>query len=156
MDVDPPRWLEQEEQESWNAFAYLLTQLPAALETQMHRDAGLTHFEYMVLAALSSDPEDTLRLSRIAHYTGATLTRLSNVVIKLEKRGLLHRSPDPDDGRATRATLTDRGRAALTAAAPGHVAEVRRLVFDPLTAAQQRQLRAISERILRAIDPDRP
>ena len=39
-------------------------------------------------------------------------------------------------------------------AAPGHVQEVRRLVFDPLTKTQSRQLREIGRRITRAIDPD--
>ncbi len=40
------------------------------------------------------------------------------------------------------------------ATAPGHVAAVRRLVFDPLTKAQHRQLRDIGRRVVRAIDPD--
>jgi hypothetical protein len=40
--------------------------------------------------------------------------------------------------------------------APGHVEEVQRLVFDPLTITQQRQLRAIAERIAAAVDPGRP
>jgi hypothetical protein len=42
----------------------------------------------------------------------------------------------------------------VTEAAPGHVQEVRRLVFDPLTKTQSRQLREIGRRIMRAIDPD--
>jgi hypothetical protein len=42
----------------------------------------------------------------------------------------------------------------VTQAAPGHVEEVRRLVFDPLTKAQTRQLREIGRRIMRAIDQD--
>jgi hypothetical protein len=41
----------------------------------------------------------------------------------------------------------------VTQAAPGHVQEVRRLVFDPLTKSQSRQLREIGRRIIRAIDP---
>jgi hypothetical protein len=36
---------------------------------------------------------------------------------------------------------------AIVEAAPGHVAEVRRLVFDRLTTAQQKQLREIGRRI---------
>jgi hypothetical protein len=42
----------------------------------------------------------------------------------------------------------------VTQAAPAHVEEVRRLVFDPLTKAQARQLHAIGQRIIRAIEPD--
>ena len=66
----------------------------------------------------------------------------------------MRRTPDPADGRYTLATLTDQGQAKVTQAAPGHVREVRRLVFDPLTKTQSRQLREIGRRITRAIDPD--
>jgi hypothetical protein len=40
------------------------------------------------------------------------------------------------------------------ATAPGHIREVRRLVFDPLTRAQQRHTCDIAQRIMRAIDPN--
>jgi hypothetical protein len=50
--------------------------------------------------------------------------------------------------------LTDQGWAKVTEAAPGHVEEVRCLVFDPLTKAQSRQPREIAWRIMRAIGPD--
>lgn len=147
-----PRWLDADEQQQWYALAYLLTQLPAALEAQMQREAGIAHFDYMVMATLSVAPERTLRMSELAHYVGSALTRLSNVVIRLEKRGWVHRHPDPSDGRATLATLTDDGMDKVAAAAPGHVEAVRRLVFDPLTKAQQRQLGAASQRILGALN----
>ncbi|MFF0216106.1 hypothetical protein [Streptomyces vinaceus] len=41
----------------------------------------------------------------------------------------------------------------VVATAPGHVEEVRRLVFDPLTQTQQRTLRTIGHRVNQAIDP---
>ncbi|MFD0359892.1 MarR family winged helix-turn-helix transcriptional regulator [Nocardia sp. GCM10030253] len=151
-----PRWLDPEEQRIWHAFAYALVRLPAALDAQMQRDADISHFDYLVLSALSSMPEHTLRMSQLAHYTGGTLSRLSNVVAKLEKRGWVRREPDPSDGRYTLAILTTEGQDKVVASAPAHVEEVRRFVFDPLTRAQQRQLGATSERILHAIDPDRP
>lgn len=145
------RWLDGDEQQQWYAFAYVLTQLPAALEAQMQREAGIAHFDYVVMSALSGMPERTLRMSELAQYAGSTITRLSNVVIRLEKRGWVRRHPDPSDGRATLATLTDEGMDKVTATAPGHVDAVRRLVFDPLTKAQQRQLGAVSQRILDAL-----
>ncbi|MER7282251.1 MarR family transcriptional regulator [Dactylosporangium sp. NPDC000244] len=109
-----------------------------------------------VLAGLSMAPGRTLRMSVLAQFAEGTLPRLSQVVARLEKRGLVTRRPDPDDGRYTLATLTDEGWAIVVATAPGHVAEVRRLVFDPLTKAQLRQLRAAGERIARAADPGAP
>ncbi|MEV0779056.1 MarR family winged helix-turn-helix transcriptional regulator [Streptomyces sp. NPDC050433] len=151
-DTSGPRWLDTDEQQQWYAFAYMLTQLPAALEARMQRDTGIAHFEYVVLSALSTAPERTLRMSEVAQYAGSTLSRLSNVVIRLEKRGWVRRRPDPSDGRATLASLTDDGVDKVTAAAPSHVDAVRQLVFDPLTKAQQRQLGAASQRILGALD----
>ena len=99
-------------------------------------------------------PGRTLRMSALAAQAGGSLPRLSQVAARLEQRGWVRRTPDPADGRYTLVTLTGQGQAKVTQAAPGHVQEVRRLVLDPLTKAQSRQLREISRRIIRAIDPD--
>ncbi|MEV6205633.1 hypothetical protein [Kitasatospora sp. NPDC051914] len=61
---------------------------------------------------------------------------------------------DAEDGRYTLALLTPSGWGKVVATALGHVAEVRRLVFDPLTRAQQRRLRDIGRRVTTAVDPD--
>jgi DNA-binding MarR family transcriptional regulator len=155
-DEGEPRWLDTEEQQSWYALAYALIRLPAALDAQLQRDAGISHFEYLVLSGLSMMPGRTQRMSDLALYTASTLSRLSNVVGRLEKRGWVCRSPDPADGRYTLATLTDEGWAKVTDSAPAHAGEVRRLVFDPLTRAQQQQMGRIAQRILKAIDPEMP
>ena len=149
-----PRWLDAEESQAWRALAKTLERLPAALDAQLRRDAGISHFEYQVLALLSEAPGRTLRMSELAMWVGSSLPRLSQVVARLEQRGWVRRTPDPADGRYTLATLTGHGQAKVTQAAPGHVQEVRRLVFDPLTKTQSRQLREIGRRITRAIDPD--
>jgi DNA-binding MarR family transcriptional regulator len=155
-DTTEPHWLDDDERQHWNAFAYVLTQLPAALEAQMQRDAGISQFDYVVMSALSMAPERSLRMSEVAQYAGSTLSRLSNVVGRLEKRGWVRRHPDPSDGRSTLASLTDDGMDKVVAAAPGHIDAVRRLIFDPLTKAQQRQLGAVSQRILGALQAPCP
>jgi len=153
MDApEEPRWLDAEESQAWRALVKTLAVLPAALDTQLRRDSGISHFEYQVLALLSEAPDRTLRMSELAMWAGSSLPRLSQVVTRLEQRGWVRRTPDPADGRYTLATLTDQGQAKVTQAAPGHVGEVRRLVFDPLTKTQSRQLREIGQRIIRAID----
>ncbi|HEY4457644.1 MAG TPA: MarR family transcriptional regulator [Pseudonocardiaceae bacterium] len=155
MDVSPePRWLDAEEVQVWLALAGTLIKLPSALDAQLRRDAGMTHFEYQVLAMLSQVPGRTMRMSELAQRTEGSLPRLSQVVARHEQRGWVRRTADPEDGRYTLAILTDDGFAKVTDAAPGHVAEVRRLVFDPLTKAQTRQLREIGQRITRAVDSD--
>ena len=155
MDIPrEPRWLDAEEGQAWLALASTLIRLPSALDTQLHRDAGISHYEYQALAMLSQEPDRTLRMSVLATRTEGSLPRLSQVVARLEQRGWIRRIPDPADGRYTLAILTDEGWAKVAEAAPGHVEEVRRLVFDPLTKAQSRQLREICRRIMRAIDQD--
>jgi len=149
-----PRWLDAEESQAWRALAKTLVRLPAALDAQLRRDAGISHFEYQVLALLSQAPDRTLRMSELATQAGGSLPRLSQVIARLEQRGWIRRTPDPADGRYTLATLTGQGQEKVTQAAPGHVQEVRRLVFDPLTKTQSRQLREIGRRITRATDPD--
>ncbi len=147
------RWLDTEERAAWLSLLSVLIKLPAALEAQLQRDSGLSHFEYNVLAGLSEAPEGSLRMSVLAAHADGSLPRLSQVIARLERRGLVRRTPDPDDGRYTLAVLTDAGRDAVVAAAPGHVEAVRNLIFDPLTKAKTRQLRDICLRILSAIDP---
>lgn len=152
--MSEPRWLDPDERESWLQLARLLVRLPAALDAQLRRDADLTHFDYQVLAALSERDDRSLRMSTLASYADGSLSRLSQVVARLEGRGFVERSPDPDDGRYTVARLTDAGWDKIVASAPAHVEEVRRLVLDPLTPAQVEQLRAIGDRINGAIDTD--
>jgi len=152
MDTEP-RWLDGDEQQTWKAVMSLFLRLPGALDAQLERDAGISHFEYQVLAGLSMSPERTLRMSVLAAFAEGSLSRLSQVVGRLEKRGWVRRTPDPADGRYTLAALTDDGWDKVRATAPGHVEAVRRYVIDPLTKAQQRQLREIGRRVTRAIDP---
>ncbi len=153
---DDTRWLDPEERVAWVGLMTILLRVPAALDRQLRSSAGMTHFDYQVLVILSETTDRTLRMSQLAEMTEGSLPRLSQVVTRLEKAGWLERRPDPDDGRSTLASLTDAGFDALAAAAPGHVEEVRRLVFDPLTRAQVGQLARIANRILDApgVGPD--
>ncbi|MBD0862539.1 MarR family transcriptional regulator [Gordonia sp. zg691] len=111
------------------------------------RDAQLTHFEYEVMSALSEAPERTLRMSELAELSYGSLSRLSHVVGRLEKRGWVERHACPDDGRFTNAVLTESGWAKVVETAPGYLANVRELVVDRLTRTQIRQLAAIGKRI---------
>lgn len=147
------RWLSADEHQAWLALVGVMMRIPPALDAQLQRDAGLSHFEYMVLSGLSEAPARTRRMSDLAGFTEAGLPRLSQVVGRLEKRGWVERSADPSDGRITLATLTNDGWEKVVQTAPGHVDAVRALVFDPLTKAQSRQLGDIGRRIMRAIDP---
>ena len=151
-----PEWLSEEELEAWRAVAMLLFRLPAVLDRQLLRDSQLTLFEYFTLSGLSMMPGRTMRMSELALWSNSSLSRLSNVVKRLEQRGWIERHPDPDDGRYTAATLTDAGWDIVVAAAPGHVDAVRQHVISPLTAAQVRTMGAIGTRISASLDTEAP
>ena len=150
-DTSDPGVLGGADLETWAALATLLEWLPPVLDAQLQRDAELTHFEYGILYALAEAPAHTLRMSVLASYANSSLSRLSRAVSRLEAKGWVRRAPDTSDGRYTLATLTERGMERYGQATPGHVSTVRRLVLDPLTQAQTRQLREISQRIQHAV-----
>lgn len=153
-DDGSTREFDDEQLATWSSLATLLEWLPGALDAQLLRDSGITHFEYGILFALSRADGGTLRMSTLASHANSSLSRLSRAVARLERQDWARRSVDPTDGRYTLATLTDAGRATARLATPGHVELVNRVVFDALTAAQTRQLREISRRITAAIRAD--
>lgn len=147
-DAPPPRWLTSTEMDTWMNLVQVLMVLPTALDQQLREDAGLPHAYYMILATLSGRPGRAMRMTQLARGSGTTTTRLSHAVTALEQRGWIRRYPCPSDKRGQIAELTDEGMAALRAAAPGHVTEVRRLVFDHLTDEDVACLREITAKLL--------
>jgi DNA-binding MarR family transcriptional regulator len=145
------RWLDDDELRAWLRLAGVMLKLSPALDSQLQRDCDLTHFDYLCLAMLSESDDRTLPMSALAAQTNASLSRLSHVISKLEKRGWVARTPSPHSRRVTLVRLTEEGWKVLVAAAPGHVETVRALVFDGLSredvAALERIAGHIGERI---------
>jgi DNA-binding MarR family transcriptional regulator len=146
--MDEPRWLTDEQQQAWRRFVEVLVKVPAALEAQLQRDAGLTHMGYIVMFTLSERPDRRLSMSRLAKDVSASLSRLSHVVARLEAQGWVRRERDPDDGRVQIAVLTDAGYTKVVSSAPGHAEAVQQLVFDRLSPAQVRQLVKLADALL--------
>jgi DNA-binding MarR family transcriptional regulator len=148
--ADP--WLTPSELASWLSVVRLISRLPWAIDGQLQRDADLSMIEYMAMAMLAEAPERTMRMSELAEQASASLSRLSHLVKRLESRGYVRREPDPVDGRFTNAILLPAGMRKMESAAPGHVAYVRQLVVDNLSAERLRRLGQDAERILQRID----
>ncbi|AVP68885.1 MarR family transcriptional regulator [Rhodococcus hoagii] len=144
-------WLTGAQQEAWRTLVSLVTRLPAALDTQLQRDSELTHFEYFVLAVLSEAPDRRLRLSELAFQANASLSRLSHVVTRLEKRGWARRETVAGT-RGAFAVLTDEGYDKVVEAAPGHVATVQALVFEGLDDKQVMQLSTLGKALVDQLD----
>lgn len=147
------RWLDDDEAEAWLALVSILEVLPAALDSQLGRDADLTFFEFLVLVQLAEAGEDSMRLSDLAAAMNTTLPRLSRVMARLQADGLVERIPSPDDARSRHAHLTDTGWERLEMASPGHVDLVREVFVSRLTREQLSQVYRVGTRILAGLDP---
>ncbi len=146
------RWLTDDELQAWFKLAGVMVKLAPALDSQLQRDSDLTFFDYLCLAMLSEPEDRTRRMSELAVATNASLSRLSHVVTKLEKRGFVERRPCPTSRRVTLVTLLDEGFRVLEKAAPGHVGTVRSLVFDGLAPEDVAALERIAGHIVARIE----
>ncbi|WP_067829449.1 MarR family winged helix-turn-helix transcriptional regulator [Nocardia inohanensis] len=145
------KWLNPIEQRAWRTLVALTTRLPAALDTQLQRESGITHFEYFVMTLLSEEPGHRLQLSELAQKANASLSRLSHVVSKLERLGWAQRV-SITGRRGAQAVLTDAGFRKVTEAAPGYLETVRGLAFDGLDKEQTRQLLELGETLVAQLD----
>ena len=153
--VDSPTpWLDDAERPAWMSLIAMLMSVPPAIDAQLKRDSGLNFFEYSILSQLSFPPNRALQMTQLAQLLGGTLSRLSHAASRLAKQGLVRRRVITGETRCTELVLTDEGVAALEDAAPGHVREARRLVFDVLTREQVAQLREIARALTGTASPD--
>jgi DNA-binding MarR family transcriptional regulator len=146
--ADSPRWLDDDELAAWLGLVHLTLALPTAIDKALRDEAGISHTYYMVLAMLSESPGRAMRMSDLSEVTSTSPSRLSHAVASLERRGWVERRQDSTDRRGQLAVLTDDGMRTLERLAPGHVADVRRLVIDRLTERDLRDLRRIAAKLL--------
>ena len=131
-----PRWLTEDQLQSWKAVVALTMTLPAALDAQLKRDTGLNSFDYHVLAGLADRPDGAMGMGELAAFSQGSPSRLSHAVARMERFGWIERRNG--EARCVNAHITAAGRRKLVDSAPGHVREVRRLVIDVLTPEQLR------------------
>lgn len=155
MDDTSPAWLTDSEMAAWRALMQTFARLPVALDQQLQRDADLSFLEYYVLASLSEAPDGVLGMSSLAILTSSEQSRLSHLMKRMEAKGLARREKDPANRRQTNAHITARGWERIRQAAPGHVAAVRSLVFDPLSAKDVQTLARICRQVLDQLGPYR-
>lgn len=91
-----------------------------------------------------------MRMGELAERLRYSPSRMSHAIARMEKSGWASREACESDGRGQEAVITNEGIRAIEDAAPGHVGEVRRLVFDRLPTADQHRLREICESLLAA------
>jgi DNA-binding MarR family transcriptional regulator len=146
--VAEPRWLDQREAHLWQAYRDLQRELRNALDRQLVHDAGLSGAEYALLVPLSEASGGRLRARDLGAMVGWDRSRISHQLSRMEHRGLVSRERCPDDARGSIVRLTPAGRSAIEAAAPNHVAAVRRFFLDPLSDDELDTLATLFDRLL--------
>ena len=146
------QWLTADEQRAWRAYLRAGTLLTARLNRQLQADSGLSLPEYEVLVQLSEAPAGKLRPFQLGLALDWEQSRLSHLLSRMARRGFVARQDCPGDRWGAEVVLTGPGRAAIESAAPGHVAAVRRLVFDPMDSAQAAAFGQAFEAILAALE----
>jgi DNA-binding MarR family transcriptional regulator len=149
--MDEVRWLDEDEAAAWRGLQAMQAQLNARLARQLALDSDLSYQDYAVLVALTDQPDGRLRAFELGGALGWEKSRVSHHVSRMVARGLVTRRKCPSDQRGAFVVVTDGGRAAIEAAAPGHVAAVRHYVIDRLTDAQLAALRSIADTVIEAL-----
>lgn len=151
-DAGMAKWLSDDEQAVWRDYLVVSHGVEADLDRQLLSDVGMPHTQYGILVALSESATGELRMGEIADQLTFSPSRLAHAARAMEAKGLIERRQCDEDRRGQFASITAAGRDAIQAAAPLHVAAVRRLIFDGLDAADLaafgRVLRDIRERLV--------
>jgi DNA-binding MarR family transcriptional regulator len=143
-----PRWLDPAEDRAWRGYRRMRALLDLQINRDLARDAGLSEPDYDVLSNLSETEGYRWRLSDLAARMLWSKSRLSHHLTRMQQRGLVTREDCPEDGRGAVVVLTQGGLRAIQAAAPDHVASVRRHLIDLLSPDQIAALGDITETVL--------
>jgi len=146
--VTAPRWLDDQQQQTWRAWLDVNAQLFARISRELQATSGLSLQDYDVLVALTDVPDGSVRMRDLGVKLQWEKSRLSKHLTRMAARGLVARRDCHDDRRGAFVELTDEGLAAIRAAAPDHAALVKDVFFDGLSDDQVRQLRTICATVL--------
>lgn len=153
--VNYVRWLTDRELRAWRSLQLMQMRLEGELARQLATESGLSYSDYLVLVALTDRPEGRMRLFELAGVLGWEKSRLSHHVARMADRGLVAKEKCDSDRRGAYVVVTKPGRRAIDAAAPGHVAAVRRLFIDRLTPSQLDAVGEAADVVLAALEARR-
>lgn len=150
--MEERRWLTDREQRAWRSLQFMQMRLEGELARQLAADAGLSYPDYLVLVALTERPDGRMRLFELAATLGWEKSRTSHHVGRMVARGLVEKERCDADRRGAFVVVTAAGRREIEAAAPGHVAAVRRLFVDRLTPELLDAIGDAAETVLAGLD----
>jgi DNA-binding MarR family transcriptional regulator len=147
-------WLTEEQQQIWRGYLTMVSQLQTAMHRQLQQECELSLSDYDVLVSLSE--RGPQRINELGEALAWEQSRVSHQLRRMRRRSLVERHGSGDDRRGATVELTDAGRAALDAAAPGHVELVRSVLFDGLSPAQQRAFGSVIESVVTRLTSQTP
>ncbi|MEU0880460.1 MarR family transcriptional regulator [Lentzea sp. NPDC005914] len=137
----------------WGRVVNLHRALNALLHTDIREATGLdgTEFEFLLRLARFAGPR--VHASKVAARMGYSSAGTTKLVARLEDKGMIHRTRDPEDGRAFQVALTAAGEQALRAGLEAHIPRLEAELISRLTPAQRHRLQTL----LAHVDPgERP
>jgi DNA-binding MarR family transcriptional regulator len=149
---ETPQWLNPAERHAWRSFIRLHQKLRATIARDLQAHSKLSGADFELLVALMDAPDGRLRFQDLAEMVDWEQSRLSHQIARMIRRGLVAREECAEDGRRAFVVVTPAGRGAVEAAAPHHVATIRRLVIGPLSEDDLAALARISNCILEQVD----
>jgi DNA-binding MarR family transcriptional regulator len=137
-----PERLSPDELAAWRGFLRVHSELTHELDSELRAEHDTPLTSYEVLLLLNDSGEGRLRMSELADRALLSRSGLTRLVDRLVGRGFVTREDCPDDARGYFAVITETGRAAFAEARRTHLAGVRRLFLERLSAEQRDQLAA--------------
>lgn len=150
-NADQTQWLDADQQRTWRNWLLGVARIDAYLDADLRRH-GLDLAEYEILVCLSEAEGRQLRMSELAELVHQSRSRLTHAIARMEKSRWVERTSAPDDRRGVIAHLTDEGYDLLDAAAPSHVAAVRRILVDATSPEDFAALGRVMENVLAVED----
>ncbi|MEV5177808.1 MarR family transcriptional regulator [Streptomyces flaveolus] len=142
-----PRPLTADEEAVVRALGRVIYAMPRAVDVDMVREQRLPLVEYLALMNLSEAPDRQMRMGDLAAAVEMSVSGMTRLVDRLERRGLVRRVRSAEDARGWNASLTDAGFARLEKAWPTNLASVRRHFLDHLAGLDLARLAAALRKI---------
>jgi DNA-binding MarR family transcriptional regulator len=152
--VNEAELLTDRERRAWYGFLTMQEDLHRHLNRALTRDSAITLSDFAVLSTLQMSGQDAMRVHEMRAVLRWERTRLTHQISRMSSRGLVTRIKCDEDARGVRIALTDKGRATIEAAVPGHVAQVRRLFLDAVPPKHLDIIANVAESVLEGLEED--
>ena len=120
-------------------------EVQASILDVLQKEYHLSEGKFCLLIVLHQNPQG-IAPSEIAAKIGVTKATISNMLMRMERDGMIVTKPSPDDARAKIVCLTEKGRAFMNEILPPHYLRVSKLM-EKLTEAEQKELIKLLEKL---------